>query len=125
MAGSREGAGGAGALMALAPMVIGMFQGGRLQKILGGFQQQGMGDKAESWVGTGDNQPVSPQDVRSAVGDEQVHQAAQQLGVSDDDAATVLAEVLPRAADRVTPEGQLPSEAELQQMMERVKAAQV
>lgn len=121
--GQQGGGGGAGALMALAPMLIGLLKGGGLQNIISGFQQQGMGGKAESWVGTGENEPVSPQEVRSALGDDQVHQAAQQLGVSDDDAATVLAEVLPRAVDRITPEGQLPSEAELQQILDRVNAA--
>jgi uncharacterized protein YidB (DUF937 family) len=117
-----RGGGGAGALMALAPMLIGLLQGGGLQKILNQFQQQGMGDKAQSWVGTGDNEPVSPDEVRSALGDDQVHEAATQLGVSDDDAAAVLAQVLPQAVDGVTPEGSVPSEDELAQIVARINA---
>jgi uncharacterized protein YidB (DUF937 family) len=114
--------GGAGALMALAPMLIGLLQGGGLQKILNQFQQQGLGDKAQSWVGTGDNEPVSPDEVRSALGDDQVHEAATQLGVSDDDAAAVLAQVLPNAVDGVTPEGRVPSDDELAQIVARINA---
>jgi uncharacterized protein YidB (DUF937 family) len=122
LTGGRGGGGGAGALMALAPMLIGLLQGGGLQKILNQFQQEGLGDKAQSWVGTGDNEPVSPEEVRSALGDEQVHQAATQLGVSDDDAAAVLAQVLPEAVNGVTPEGHVPSEDELAQIVARINA---
>jgi uncharacterized protein YidB (DUF937 family) len=117
-----RGGGGAGALMALAPMLIGLLQGGGLQRILNQFQQQGLGDKAQSWVGTGENEPVSPDEVRSALGDEQVHEAATQLGVSDDDAAAVLAQVLPQAVNGVTPEGHVPSEDELAQIVARINA---
>jgi uncharacterized protein YidB (DUF937 family) len=122
LTGGGGGGGGAGMVTALAPMVIGMLRGGGLQKILAGFQKQGMGDKAASWVGTGENEPVSPEEVRSALGDEQVKDAAQQLGVSDDEAAAVLAEVVPRAVNGVTPEGSVPSDAELAQIVERLNA---
>jgi uncharacterized protein YidB (DUF937 family) len=122
LTGGRGGGGGAGGLMALAPMLIGLLQGGGLQKILNQFQQQGLGDKAQSWVSTGDNESVSPDEVRSALGDEQVHEAATQLGVSDDDAAAVLAQVLPQAVNGVTPEGQVPSEDELAQIVARINA---
>jgi uncharacterized protein YidB (DUF937 family) len=122
LTGGRGGGGGAGALMALAPMLIGLLQGGGLQKILNQFQQQGLGDKAQSWVDTGDNEPVSPDEVRSVLGDDQVHEAATQLGVSDDDAAAVLAQVLPQAVNGVTPEGQVPSEDELAQIVARINA---
>jgi uncharacterized protein YidB (DUF937 family) len=122
LTGGRGGGGGAGALMALAPMLIGLLQGGGLQRILNQFQQQGLGDKAQSWVGTGDNEAVSADEVRSALGDDQVHEAATQLGVSDDDAAAVLAQVLPQAVNGVTPEGHVPSEDELAQIVERINA---
>ena len=122
LTGGGRGGGGAGALMALAPMLIGLLQGGGLRKMLNQFQQQGLGDKAQSWVGTGDNEPVSPDEVRSALGDDQVHEAATQLGVSDDEAAAVLAQVLPKAVDGVTPEGHVPSDDELAQILARINA---
>ncbi len=115
--GGGSGGGGAGALMALAPMMIGLLKSGGVQKILGQFQEQGMGDKAQSWVGTGDNEGVSPDEVRTALGDDEVHKAAEQLGVTDDEAAGVLAQVLPGTIDGLTPGGQVPADDELDQRL--------
>jgi uncharacterized protein YidB (DUF937 family) len=103
-----QGGGGAGMLAALAPMLMGLLSGGGLQKLLQQFQQQGMGGKAASWVDSGENEPVSAGEVRSALGDEQVAEAARQMGVSEDEAAEALARILPAVVDRATPDAQLP-----------------
>lgn len=112
--GGRGGAGGGNQMLtALLPVLAGLLADGGLQKILAGFQNKGMGAQAASWVGTGENQSVSPDQVREVVGDDQVGRIAQQLGVSEDQAAGALAEALPQAIDRASPNGELAPQAQL------------
>ena len=102
-----------GLLTALLPMVGGMLAGGGLQKMLSGFQANGLEAQADSWIGTGENAPISGADVRKVVGDDQIAQIASQLGVSEDEAADAVAQVLPTVVDRVSPDGHLAPESEL------------
>jgi len=73
------------------------------------FEQAGLGDVAQSWIGTGSNKSVSPDQVKDALGRQQVEQIANDAGVSTDEAAAGLSKVLPDAVDNVTPSGQVPS----------------
>jgi uncharacterized protein YidB (DUF937 family) len=73
------------------------------------FEQAGLGDVAQSWIGTGSNKSVSPDQVKDALGQQQVEQIANEAGVSSDQAAAGLSKVLPDAVDNVTPSGQVPS----------------
>ena len=73
------------------------------------FEQAGLGEVAQSWIGTGSNKSVSPDQVKEALGPQQVEQVANQAGVSTDEAAAGLSKVLPEAVDNVTPSGQVPS----------------
>lgn len=113
-AGSDSGMGGL--LAALAPVLGSLLSGGGLQKVLSGFQQQGMGDKVDSWVSTGANEPVSGGEVEQALGRDQVAQIAQQLGIPEERAASVIANVLPNLVDRLSPEGELPEDDRLEQL---------
>jgi uncharacterized protein YidB (DUF937 family) len=106
--------GGMGGLLAsLLPMLGGMLAGGGLQKIISGFQANGLAGQADSWVGTGENEPISGADVRKVVGDEEIARIATELGVSDDEAAAAVAQALPAVIDTVSPEGKLAPESEL------------
>ena len=78
--------------------------GGLLQR----FQHAGMGDVANSWVGTGPNQPVSPNQLQQVFGQEQVNQWAQQTNMQPHDLLSQLSQFLPHAVDRMTPNGQVP-----------------
>ena len=92
--GSLAGGGGLGGnpmLRMLLPMVGGMLMNGGLQKILSRLQSQGKGETAQSWVGTGANEPIDAGDVREALDDDELDRIAQQLGVSKDDAAAAVA----------------------------------
>jgi uncharacterized protein YidB (DUF937 family) len=77
------------------------------------FESAGLGDVAQSWIGTGENKSVSPGQVTQALGEEQVQQVANDAGVSTDQAAAGLSQVLPSAVDNVTPDGQIPSTADV------------
>lgn len=119
--GTRAGTGaGAGMLAALLPLVAGFLKNGGLNKILAGFQQKGMSSQAASWVGTGDNDAVSGAEVEEVVGAEEIQAIAQQLGISEAQAADAVAEVLPRVVDRVSPEGELPAETDLDDLFAQI-----
>ncbi|MEZ0293493.1 MAG: YidB family protein [Solirubrobacteraceae bacterium] len=129
--GSSGGSGGAkaggvnmGALVgALAPVVIGMIKSGGLQKIVQGFQQKGMGAQADSWVSTGGNAEVSGSDMRVGLGDDEVRQFAQEAGIPEDQAADVLAAVVPQVVNGLTPDGRVPSDDELEALLRRLQPA--
>ena len=92
----------------LTKVLAGLLSGGGLQNILGQFQQAGLGHKAASWVGSGQNDPLEPGEVEQVMGSVQLDQIAQQAGVSRDAAAGGLAQLLPQAINHLTPEGQVP-----------------
>jgi uncharacterized protein YidB (DUF937 family) len=127
LGGSQAGGLGAGGrlggnpmLRMLLPLVASMLMNGGLQKLLSRLQAQGHGEQAQSWVGTGRNQPVDATDVRQALDDEELEQVAQQLGVSQDEAAEAVAEVLPDVVDQMSPNGELPDQPELDRKFGRL-----
>jgi uncharacterized protein YidB (DUF937 family) len=81
---------------------------GGVQGLVERFQQHGMGGQVQSWLGDGDNQPVSGAQVRQAIGQENVEQVAQGAGVSQQEASDGIAKILPHAVDQLTPGGQVP-----------------
>lgn len=122
--GGNLGAGGAlggnPLLRMLLPLVASMLMNGGLQKILGRLQQSGKGAKGQSWVSSGPNEPVDAADIREALEQDELAQIARQLGVSEDEAAEAVAQVLPDVVDQATPEGELPDGAELDRRFGRL-----
>ena len=82
--------------------------GGGLGGLLQKFQQAGMGNIAQSWVGNGPNQQVSPDQLQQVFGQQQVNQWAQQSNMQPHDLLSQLSQFLPHAVDRMTPNGQMP-----------------
>jgi uncharacterized protein YidB (DUF937 family) len=97
--------------------LIGMLGSGGLGSLLGKFQSAGMGDKAQSWVSGQDKQSISGQEVRHALGNQEVDQLAQKSGMSSDDAADSLAGIIPDTVNELTPDGQIPDQATMQQRL--------
>ena len=81
---------------------------GGLQGVVSEFEKNGLGPTVNSWVGTGPNQPISADQVHSVVGPELLQQLAAQSGLSVQDLAQKLAQVLPQAVDKLTPNGVIP-----------------
>lgn len=79
-----------------------------LQGIVGTLQSNGMGRQVHSWIGNGQNLPVSGADIKKAVDQQQLAKAAQQQGVSPEQLCDQIAQVLPEIVDRATPSGQVP-----------------
>jgi len=102
---------------ALGPLLAKLVKGGGLSKMVQGAQASGLSSQADSWVGTGSNEPVSGHEVRSVVGDDTVSELARQAGITDDQAADVLAKVVPQVVSGLTPDGQLPADNDLDQLV--------
>jgi uncharacterized protein YidB (DUF937 family) len=79
--------------------------------LLSQFQNAGLGNVAQSWVGTGPNQQVSPDQLHQVFGDQQVNQWAQQANMQPHDLLSQLSQYLPHAVDKMTPGGQLSADA--------------
>ena len=98
----------------------GMLAGGAAGSILTGglgelvkrFQQNGQGQVANSWVGTGRNEPISPGELEKAVGVDTLDDLSRETGTSRDQLLAELAEQLPQTVDTLTPEGRIPNEQE-------------
>jgi uncharacterized protein YidB (DUF937 family) len=94
----------------------GILSGG-LGDLLKQFQNHGMGDKAESWVSTGQNKQIQPNELERALGEERIAWLMQQTGMSREELLAGLSQELPQAVDKLTPEGRLPTEQEAQRMI--------
>ncbi len=98
---------------------IGSHPGG-LSGLLQGFHNSGLGEKANSWVGTGQNQQLSPDEVEKGLGSDQLNQIASKAGVSSGIAKAGLAAILPMVVDHLTPNGQVPEGSGLSGMIGRL-----
>ncbi len=85
-----------------------MTQPGGLQGLIGKFEQQGLGGVVSSWVGTGQNLAITPDQVQSVLGEPHIAAVAAKLGLSPTDVTNQLAGLLPHAVDSVTPAGAVP-----------------
>jgi uncharacterized protein YidB (DUF937 family) len=94
----------------LVQEAVGLLTGGSsggLGELAQGFERQGLGHVIGSWLGPGENLPISGPQLQSVLGDQRLAQAAQRLGLPPAAAATTLAAVLPAVVDRLTPNGTL------------------
>jgi uncharacterized protein YidB (DUF937 family) len=93
--------------MDLLDSLVGKY-GGDLNQLVSKFEAAGLGDKVKSWISTGQNEPISKDEVKQALGND-VDEVARRDGVGPDEAADKLASELPNAVDRATPDGSIPS----------------
>ncbi len=98
-----------------APEAGGLLSG--LGGLLDKLQQGGLSNATDSWVGTGQNQPVSANQLSSALGPDVIKRLSQQSGLSEDELRKQLSQTLPGVVDKLTPNGRLPTMAELSQML--------
>ena len=103
--------GGLGGL--LAGGAAGSVISGGLGDLLKQLQQNGHGDTANSWVSPGPNKPISPGDLASALGADQINSLTSQSGLSRDELLSGLSQHLPDVVNHLTPDGRLPTENEL------------
>jgi uncharacterized protein YidB (DUF937 family) len=90
-------------------------QSGGLQGLADKFVQRGQGNVFSSWVGMGENQPISSDQLQQALGSDQVKAVAAKMGVDPNQASQFLAEYLPKVVDKLTPTGKVDPNADHQQ----------
>jgi len=81
---------------------------GGVQGVVNEFERNGLGATVKSWVGTGPNQPISPDDVQRTLGPDLLQQLSAKSGLSVSELAQKLSHVLPQAVDKMTPDGAIP-----------------
>jgi len=107
---SLSGSGGSNQAAGLSAL-LGLLnsQGGGLGGLVEAFERHGLGDIISSWISTGPNLPISPDQLQQALGSAQISTFASQAGMPADGVGQVLATLLPSLIDRMTPNGQLPA----------------
>jgi uncharacterized protein YidB (DUF937 family) len=115
LGGLLGGAGGGNPILKmLLPMLLGGGASGALGKLgglgglMGAFSKAGMGDKAQSWVSTGENQPLSGDEVHAALGDDVINEMATETGLPHEEVKGGLASMLPNLVNQLTPNGGMP-----------------
>ncbi len=82
---------------------------GGVQGVVSQLEQQGLGGTVQSWIGTGPNQPISPDQVHKVFGPDTMKEMAAKIGLSPQDLAAKLSSILPQAIDKMTPGGVVPA----------------
>jgi uncharacterized protein YidB (DUF937 family) len=94
--------------------------GANMNGLLENFTKAGMGDQVKSWVGTGDNKSITPDQVNQALGADHIAQAAKDAGCTPEQASSDLAKVLPQIVDTATPSGQVPAPETVNDMFSKL-----
>ena len=106
LAGGQSG--GSNPLLNIVMQLINNPQTGGLGGLVQSFQQGGLGNIVNSWVSTGQNLPISAEQIQAVLGGGKLQEIAAQLGVSTEQASGGLADLLPQLVDKLTPNGQVP-----------------
>jgi uncharacterized protein YidB (DUF937 family) len=88
-----------------------------LQKM---FQEKGLGGVVSSWIGSGQNLPISADQLQSVLHSDTLQQVAQKHGIDPSQLTSVMSTLLPHVVDKLTPDGQVPEPGMLQQLMKAV-----
>ncbi len=111
--GQQQQGGGLAGIALQMLMNQGGGQGGGLAGLVGAMQSKGLGDIVGSWVGTGPNKAIQPDQLASVLGQDQLAQLAKQSGLSEQATSSQLADLLPGLIDKLTPGGQMPQQSDL------------
>ena len=105
--------GGGQAQLVSAAMEFVNNQPGGLNGLIEKFQQGGLGDVVQSWIGNGENQAVSADQIHSVLGSDAVAGLAQKVGLQPDQVGGLLAQVLPHVVNAGTPNGEVPADGQI------------
>jgi uncharacterized protein YidB (DUF937 family) len=102
-----------GQLGTILPAVLGEVMGnggqGGLSAIVAKLQQAGFGDQVKSWIGTGQNLPITAEQLQQVLGTDIAKQLAARFNIPLDQLSKILAEQLPKTVDGASPNGTLPA----------------
>lgn len=111
LAGNQSG--GGNALLETVLQLVNNPQTGGLGGLVQSFQQGGLAEIVNSWVSTGQNLPISAEQIQSVLGNSTLQDLAAKLGISSQEASGSLASLLPQVIDQLTPHGELPQNGDL------------
>lgn len=114
--------GQANSLLNLVMQILGDSSRGGLSGLVQNFQRNGLGDVISSWIGTGQNLPISPDQLRSGLGGDTLQRLASQAGISPNEAGARLSQLLPNLIDKLTPGGQMPEVGALEQVLSALQS---
>jgi uncharacterized protein YidB (DUF937 family) len=89
---------------------------GGLNELVQRFEQSGMGDVIQSWIGSGPNKPIGTDELHRAISPGTVDRLSEQTGIEKGQLMPLLAQVLPHIVDRLTPNQRVPDESEVSRM---------
>lgn len=89
---------------------------GGISGLIQQFHEKGMGGIVSSWVGTGQNLPISSDQIQSVLGSGFVQNLAAKAGISPETASSSISQLLPGLMDKLTPNGQVPAQSDLMAM---------
>ena len=113
LTGGNSAGGGGGMGNILLQLGLSMIQqNGGLGGVLGKFRESGLGAQADSWVGTGQNLNIAPNQLEQIFGSGALSDIASKLGVSQDQAGSAMSQVLPELINQLTPQGQVTPDSE-------------
>ncbi len=118
---SKFGNNGNAGMMETVAGLINNPETGGIQGLIDNFKTKGLGDSVTSWIGTGQNLPISGDQIRTVLGSGKVQAIAQKLGLSESDAANHLASLMPQVIDKLTPNGEVPDNNILEQGLAMLK----
>ena len=98
-------------LPAVLSEVLGSGGQGGLNAIVAKLQQSGFGDQVKSWLGNGQNLPITAEELQQVLGNDTVRQLAARYNIPVDQISQILAQQLPKAVDHASPDGKLPHTA--------------
>jgi uncharacterized protein YidB (DUF937 family) len=106
--------GGRGALIALLlPLAMEWVQhNGGVKEVLRRFEEKGFGSQANSWVSAGPNSPLKAEEIDEVIGGKELSRLSRKLGVNEREVALGLADILPEVVDQLSPDGNIPPEAD-------------
>jgi uncharacterized protein YidB (DUF937 family) len=122
VAGKLSGGEGTNPLLGIIGNLLSGSQGGGLAGLIQSFNSKGLGDIVSSWVGTGENLPISGQQIQEVLGSGQIQQMAEKLGTSSADVSGGLAGLLPQLIDKLTPDGSIPESGLLEKALSMFKS---
>lgn len=96
---------------------------GGVSGLIDAFEKQGLGGVIASWVGSGQNLQISPEQLQAVLGEEHIQGIAQKMGLSTQDVASHLSQLLPSIIDKMTPNGQVPAQQDVGGLMGMLKGA--
>ncbi|HUI44546.1 MAG TPA: YidB family protein [Nitrospirota bacterium] len=95
---------------------------GGLAGLVETFKSKGLGDVISSWISTGENKLISPDQIKQALGSDKIQQIAEKVGISKDAVSQHLSALLPQIIDKLTPDGNLPDAGKLGEALNMLKS---